>query len=706
MLRAMYSGITGLRNFQNQMDVVGNNIANVNTTGFKASRITFQTTLLQTINAGRMPDDNYGGINPTQIGLGSKVASIDKIMSQGSFQNTGKKTDLALQGDGFFVLSDGSGQFYTRAGNFSLDTSGRMVDPSTGMTLQGWNASLTTSGARAVNTNNPIGDIRISAGLIMPAQQTSFINLANNLNANVGIQETTLVVKNTMGQNLPLTFSFEKDMSIDFRDSNRYYWNAESPSSHGFYNYRENGDDTVDYINEFKGFVELDELGNVVNWVTFDDQGSAKSDTKMLVLDPMGELKQPNAVDGDTPAVEYDDSGTLKTAGFSGSINLKRADGTQIAYNPSDIEMEFAGGNLTITLKDLEGNDITFEITDGSVSTISAFNNAFANGITDATGNYEITGLSMIGTGAGTISDETYNFVSVREAIQPPAGGILRFTDIQNPQNFVVADYSSPVVSTSAIVYDSLGKGYNVYVNFEKIDTNTWRWNAEFADGTPLYKVSQEGQRLQDKAEGVISFDGNGTIAASNWSLNDAGEVVYNGGGSGFWFDPSKSGSALNPEHQPSSSAGAGPVMVNLQFQEITQFAGQHSVTVNNQNGNAVGTLEAFAVNDVGQIFGTFTNGRTDILGQIALANFNNPAGLLEVGNSMYVISANSGMAQIGEANVGGRGTMIPGALEMSNVDLAEEFTHMIVSQRGFQAASRIITTADQILNELVQMKR
>jgi len=165
-------------------------------------------------------------------------------------------------------------------------------------------------------------------------------------------------------------------------------------------------------------------------------------------------------------------------------------------------------------------------------------------------------------------------------------------------------------------------------------------------------------------------------------------------------------GAALNPNSEPSSAAGAGPVQIEIDFNDITQFSSNHSIAVTEQDGNAEGTLESFAINEVGEIVGTFTNGSSDTLGKVGMATFNNPQGLMETGNSMYVQSSNSGLAQIGVAGVGGRGTLIPGALEMSNVDLAEEFTNMIVAQRGFQATSRIITTSDQILQELVNIKR
>lgn len=747
MMRAMYSGITGLRNFQNQMDVVSNNIANVNTTGFKASRITFQTTLLQTLNAGKRPDENLGGTNPMQIGLGAKVASIDKIMTQGSFQNTGKKTDIALQGDGFFIMSDGQGQFFTRAGNFTLDSTGHMVDPSSGMTLQGWSAEMLDSGRRFVNTNNPIGDIRISAGLIMPAQQTSFINLANNLNADVGIQDTTIVLRDSEGRNVPVKFSFKRDMSEDNRDLNVYNWSAEIIGDNNFlYN---SGDE---FSSTFTGSVRLDEAGNVTRWETHNVDGERKGDSKVYVVDPTrirDIANNPITINGYMG--DDVDPSTPLTANLTGGLYLRDAAGNLVSYDPNDITINRDGDNIEITLnieiEDENGNMINQEITvifdnddtDTTEFTVDHFNELMEKGIDFSYGfdggvfdsdleEYTITlsGLKIegvdgntslvddidtpndLGDGENELIINNLDLYASKLEIQPPSGGPLRFVDIQNPQNFVSAEYRSPVVSASTLVYDSLGKAYNTYIHFEKIDTNTWRWTAELQDGTPLKILTQDEERLNQNAEGIIAFDGNGTIAAFDWSLEPNGDINEEDslGGKGFWFDPSEVGTALNPETTPSSAAGAGPVMVELRFQDVSQFSGQHSITVNEQNGNAQGTLESFAVNDVGDIYGTFTNGRTDILGKIALANFNNPAGLLEIGDSMYVMSANSGLAQIGEAGVGGRGTMIPGALEMSNVDLAEEFTNMIISQRGFQATSRIITTADQILNELVQMKR
>ncbi|HOG34932.1 MAG TPA: flagellar hook-basal body complex protein, partial [Petrotogaceae bacterium] len=308
MMRAMYSGITGLKNFQLQMDVVGNNIANVNTTGFKASRVTFETTLLQTLKAGKSPENQYGGTNPMQAGLGSKISSVDKIFSQGSFQNTGKKTDLAIQGDGFFVLSDSQGNYFSRAGNFTLDSSGYLVNPSSGLKLQGWSAKIGTNGQRYVDTNEPIGDVKIAAGLVMPAKQTSFVNLAHNLNADVGVQETTMVVKSTLGKELPIKFKFVRDMRAEYKERNVYTWESElvNTGSPAYEFAKSNYDKTL------KGSVELDNAGNVVKWSTFKngmETMGVDTDSKLSIYDVSGNLRinrSNEAVDGSSAGMEID----------------------------------------------------------------------------------------------------------------------------------------------------------------------------------------------------------------------------------------------------------------------------------------------------------------------------------------------------------------------------------------------------------------
>ena len=712
MLRSMYSGITGLRNFQDQLDVVANNIANVNTIGFKGSRTTFQSTLFQTLAAGNAPQDLLGGINPMQIGLGSKIASIDKLMTQGSPMSTGKTTDMMIQGEGFFILSDGVGQYYTRAGNFTRDYNGFFVDPASGMKLQGWTARLTPDGQRIVDTNDPIGDIQISSGQVMPAKQTSFVKLAHNLNAGVGIQDTTIVIKSTLGENIPVRFSFERDLNN--LNQNVYLWEAKILDTN--YNFSNLADNTssaaLTPTQTINGKVELDDYGKVINWVNYAGDDSPLSDTRISIFDVNGNIV---GIDGE-PVTIGTNNNNNNTGTLSGSIKLVDATTNELLYyNPEDIQLSFDYDNnnnnnysFTITLKDSQGQTIDFNYTTNN-GTVGEFNQLLSEGIVDDTTspNYKLTGLSIKGVDdSDTINTTTtINLRSVRDVIQPPVAGEIKFVDMNNPTNFATAEYISPKTTTSTVVYDSLGNSYNVYLNFTKINENTWFWEAKLDDGTPLYKITTDEQLVNDPANGVIAFDSNGNLAATNWSIVN-GNIVQSGGTAGFWFDPAEQGAALNPDVNPPSIAAAGPVMVSVNFQELTQFAAPHSIAVTEQDGNAQGTLDSFAINTNGEIIGIFSNGLTAPLGQVALATFNNPEGLLEVGNSMYAMSSNSGLPQIGVSGVGGRGSIIPGALEMSNVDLAEEFTNMIIAQRGFQANSRSITTADQILNELVNIKR
>jgi len=982
MLGSIYSGITGLRNFQDQLDIVANNIANVNTVGYKGSRATFQTLLFQTLRSGVAPQNQLGGINPLQIGTGSQLASIDKLMTQGSPMSTGKVTDLMIQGEGFFILSDGTDQYYTRAGNFTRDYNGFFLEPATGMKLQGWTAKFDEEGNRFIDTNEPIGDIQVSANQIMEATETSFVALANNLNAGVGIQDTTIVVKSTTGESIPIKFSFTRDMSSEEnKDKNVYNWTASVVGSDYKFTLYDSSGVSITSTDQINGKVELDDAGNVISWVNYDNNGVPIDDSKISIFDINGEIVDGNGapvslksaapvsaelggnisvVDNNNNAVYYDPTSTkvsfidtdndgyadrvkitlttedgdsltfekdeadfaigtadgkisfgefrslmstgiehkdvnevvdytlkglqltggtdsdiltiqtisdlkseivpkpvitsaLVPAMLEGSISMKKGgkqvyfppenikvsfkdtnndtktdqveiilkdsdgdvltltkdeadfgdgngeitikefndlmletgsgvtDGTYtlkgleltggdgsdtidvqylddvqsvgvpvpadaatpvssnltgsigvtdnttgetVYYDPEDIDIEFVGTEVSITLTKKDGTPLTFTVdatsfgdNDGKFS-IEEFNDLLSNGIpvdTDGDGNddYTLTGLRLVGdSDTYIVNNQTLSDLkSVREMIQTPLGGPIRFTDLNNPTNFSEADYINPSVTTSTVVYDSLGNPYNVYLRFSKIDANTWYWKAELEDGHPLFKSTTDGQLLDDPAEGVIAFDANGNIAATQWKINSDGTIdqtIGDGddGAAGFWFDPAKVGAALNDEVDPESAAAAGPVNVSINFQELSQFFAENSIAVTEQDGNAQGTLESFAIDNNGQIIGSFTNGLTASLGQIALATFNNPEGLSATANSMYAMSANSGTPQIGVSGVGGRGSINSGALEMSNVDLAEEFTNMIIAQRGFQANSRSITTADAILNEIINIKR
>lgn len=405
MLRSMFAGVSGLRSHQTMMDVIGNNIANVNTVGFKSAQVTFGDILSQTISGASSPQGGSGGINAQQIGLGVKIASITDLHTQGALMSTGRATDLAIQGDGFFVVNDGTRNLYTRAGSFLIDAGGNLVSSNTGYVVQGWTADAIGD----INTNATPGNLTVPAGTTMPPRATENATWTGNLDASMAIG-------------------------------------------------------------------------------------------------------------------------------------------------------------------------------DSAVTTITA--------------------------------------------------------------------------------YDSQGGAHQLEVTFTKVNDNQWDWTAD-VDGNP------------GAGSGTIDFDTDGTYLSP-----PPGDII-----------------GYNP-------IGATPMSISTDFTGLTQYASPWTAQASYQDGYTSGALRAISVSNRGEISGVFSNGLSLLLGQVATANFNNPSGLQKEGDNFYVPSTNSGNAAIGEAGAGGRGFVTAGALEMSNVDLAKEFTNMIVAQRGFQANSRVISTSDDMLQELVNLKR
>ncbi len=575
MLRSLYSGITGLQASQTDMDVIGNNISNLNTVGYKASRVTFETALLQALRAARAPQGNLGGVNPMEVGLGTQIASIDQIMTQGSFQNTGKKTDLAIQGDGFFVVNSGNGDFYTRAGNFALDEDGTLVQAGTGYKIMGWEASIDSQGHRHVDTNNPIGEIKIAANQTMAAKKTENIKTAGNLDSTTGVSPVVITVTDDQGKSYTVQFTFKLDTNNfdPFSNTKTYDWTAKvvkAPSGDNIQN------------ASISGTITLDQYGNVVS-----------------------------------------------TGGTS----------------PTDIYIT-SGSSISLTTNSSSTNIIS-----------------------------------------GT-------------AITLPTSGPITFSEADNTANAVTANYENPVYTTSTQIYDSLGRAYTLYIDFTNLGTvsgsstsTAWAWDARLADGTRVNLINSSNTTASGSTDfGILKFNSSGKLIG-NYSSADLPTLANTSGSAptGIQFE---------------TSDGAGKVTAQIDFTQLTDLAGSASAAITEQDGNAKGTLQSFAINESGDIIGTFSNGLTDVLGKIALANFNNPAGLKAVGNSLYAQSANSGVPQIGKAGTGGRGTLIPGTLEMSNVDLAQEFTNMIVAERSFQANARVITTSDAIIAQLVNLKQ
>lgn len=409
MLRSMFSAISALNIHQTYMDVVANNLANVNTYGYKASRVTFQDQFSQTMWNGAAPTENLGGINPAQIGLGVRLGAISPNFTQGMLQNTNRNTDLAIQGDGFFIYNTGVTNLYSRDGSLEIDSEGYLVNGSTGARIQGWMANVVNNIA-TVDTGMPISALQLPLGATL-AQQTENATLFGNLDSSQAV-----------GYKYPVT------------------------------------------------------LG----------------------------------------------------------------------------------------------------------------------------------------------------------------------------------------------VYDSLGDLHSVTVEFELTDkaTSTWTWTASGTDVT---------------GNGTVTFDTDGQSQTPSGTIHIAA----------------------------SNSGGAADFDVTLDMSRLTQLASNTDLSMTYQDGLAAGSFSSFFVTpQTGEVYGVYSNGMQRLIGQLALASFVNPSGLERVGNNMFVVGSNSGAPAVGAAGTGARGTLAAGYLEGSNVDLGQEFTNMIIAQRGFQASSRVITTSDEMLLELVNLKR
>jgi flagellar hook protein FlgE len=697
MMRSLFAGVSGLRNHQTRMDVIGNNIANVNTVGFKSSRVTFAEAFAQLLQGASRPPGDLGGINPIQIGLGSKIGSIDMNFSQGNLESTGQTTDLAIQGDGFFVVSDGSRTFYTRAGNFQLDANGRMVSPANGFKVQGINADS----AGQLSTGSTVTDIQLPFGQKSPAKATSELKLTGNLDSRDQPLGTVLA---TAGK----VFAIEQSTS-----------NAGAGS-----------DVSGLYAN---GAANAQILGMVPNGTTVtvtvgansqtytyvpQDTGAANSDFHSL-LDLRNEIA--SDFGGDFAAITLNDAtGAVDfTAGATGQTlsitssnpallkSLGAANGT-IAAGATSSTDQFSHvatqTDLVVNLRNGQGANLG--LADGDAVTMAANKGGTALGITNP----------VVTVAAGTTNygqllaaiDSSLGITNIDGAAIDTASGALKITgdggsanaltglNIQSggagaaafnaifgsvPGNYIEQQAAADVTHDIALtVYDSIGNPVDLSMKFTKDPTaqNRWLWTATVPSPA----------NITGGGDGAVTFDSNGRLET----------FTYTGGASSLQVDPGTG--ATSPVDIKLDSGKLGEV------NGLSQFAAPSNAVASSQDGYPMGNLQDISVDSRGVITGYFSNGINQTLAQIALASFNNPTGLLREGDNVYSESGNSGGAIVGYAGTSNQSTITPGALESSNVDLSEEFTSMIIAQRGFQANARIITTADEMLNELVQLRR
>ncbi len=662
MMASLFSGVSGLTNNLTKMNVIGNNIANVNTIGFKTGRVTFREALVQTYKSAGRPSSITGGTNPIQLGLGMQVSTIDNLFQQGGLETTGQITDLAIQGQGFFILSDDAGaRYYTRAGSFGFDANSTLVDPSTGMFVQG---KLADSAGNIPSTA-VVDNIVMPFGQQDPAVATSMIVLSNNLNSVATDSEATLVSAGDSG------ISFVSGYAIDGAGGTHVLTiTGDQATQSSFTGSNVADDGTGNPGVTLAGNMSLGSLG-VTDASAFSlsvDNGS--------IIDTVNGLTVNSTVNDLITQINQIHGITAELIGGQIRVSRDRA-GSGIDYNiTSSVSSVTLDGNGVATAGNIIG--VIFGVPDsGTFLANNGTNHTFnVNNVFTPTGASalpakaldvivdETTGLAtgIKGLGGGGVTISTLNGLS-----SGPSGTAI--------VNITTKDTTH---ATSITVYDSQGGKHSMTVEFRKtLDPNRWDWTATLG-GNEL---------ITGGGSGEVRFNSDGSMLS----------FTYDGGASSLTFNPN------NGAANVSIGIDAGTVG---DFNGLTGFASSHTANIINQNGHSVGILDKLSIDKAGNMIGIFTNGVSRVLAQIILADFNNQAGLLKAGQSLYQASANSGDAITGVAGETISANISSGALEASSVDIASEFTSMITAQRGFQANARIITTSDDMLDELVNLKR
>ncbi|MGX3010465.1 flagellar hook protein FlgE [Helicobacter sp. 23-1044] len=716
MLRSLWSGVSGMQAHQIALDVESNNIANVNTVGFKYSRASFVDMLSQIKRIASSPYKNgLGGQNDFSIGLGVGVEATTKVFSQGNTQNTDIKTDLAIEGDGFFIVSPDRGitHNYTRNGEFLFDANGNLVNTG-GYIVQGWIRGelenveyMTEDEFFKVDHTGPIRSIQIDPAMVMPAKSTSSISLRANLNAGrkadqmVPLSALDSSIATEIDPEIPIYDSANKlrqiayDMGALFNadgdalalKENQGLWISYQTAQMRQNVQNTNETSTIGINGQEISFTNDSAVTGISSLIAAQNAINATSDktgVEAYIDNGALRLENKNERDGDEKTKNI-----IITSGGTGAlVNFKEGDSVITAFsyqytNAQDADSTAGQFRTTEDLRALMQQDANIvknpQVTYGD-STASVFVSVNRYGmfeIENADDGDDIKNNLNIAV-SSFYNDNITNNVILKDVMRGIATtSLVEGGNVASSGVFGVATHA-----TSVDVVDSLGSKHTVRFEFYKISGNEWSFRAilpepaQFIGGSPTRPNILEGGRAV--------FNSDGSLAGMNPPV--------------LQFDP-KNGST-------------SPQRLELAFGDNGTFGGLTSVdrisetyTIS-QNGYIAGDLVDIRFDANGTLLGSFTNGKALALAQVALANFANNAGLQAEGGNIFSQSGNSGDPIIGAPNTGRRGGVSGSKLEMSNVDLSRALTQLIVVQRGFQANSKAVTTSDQILNTLLGLKQ
>lgn len=850
MMRSLWSGVSGLQAHQVAMDVEGNNISNVNTTGFKYSRADFGTMFSQTVKIATAPTDGRGGSNPLQIGLGVSVSSTTRIHSQGSVQTTDKNTDVAINGDGFFMVSDDGGltNYLTRSGDFKLDAYGNFVN-NAGFVVQGWNINWDD---QTIDSSRSPQNIFIDPGMHIPAAKSTEVAIKANLNSglNIGTSSTNLY-----GLDSVHGWNTKTNRAEDENDTGTTQFYTTSKNS---VEVTEKGVDAGSLFNASGTGLNLRDGQGI--WVSYADATYTTNKVGVNAFDPNLQQTQTAAFWGTADqkvnlditlngvriqnadiqsiddAIAYINTFTAPTDTRDGTgvTAVKSADGSGIQFvndNADGTTDNMKNINLVVSDTNTAGEvwTVNWDNATNSFNTYTKVQQNNASLWTATGGNAGADALTG-GRSAQVITAHKYIYSSNPVDIGPmynPDGG-SSFVDNDNdagtrPQDPASAAYwdaiNGGLLNTNARVFRTTedlrellqrdaryGVDYNGDGTFSaagdvnqsvKVVVND---SGHFAisnakenssipanAGTGITTITTTEPKAMSfnitaysNKEGTVStndaftaifkaWDGPLTVGGSikeseqlKMSSFSAGLEIYDSLGSKHTLEvqfvkQSTTQDGGNewqmiirvPEPAEINTTGEGPTNIivgSARFNNDGSLASYTPKTINfspnngaapNQqiklsfgtsgsndglvSSNSSSTLtgqatdgytsgnlkpDAIRVDDKGNILGEFTNGKTFAVAKIAMASVANNSGLEEIGGNLFKVTANSGAIVVGEAGTGGRGEMKTAALEMSNVDLSRSLTELIIIQRGYQANSKTISTSDQMLQTLIQLKQ
>lgn len=718
MLRSLFAGVTGLQAHQIAMDVESNNIANVNTIGFKYSRANFSDLLAQTAQIATAPQGDLGGKNAVQIGLGTTINSVTRIMTQGSIQNTDKNTDVAIQGDGFFIVSSDSGSTYkySRSGDFKFDAKGNFVDNG-GFVVQGWVRDEVTG---KVDSTAPITNINIPPGLTTPANPSAVVTLKANLDSGETVETFNptnematysltdylayvggAVTPQALTANAIRTANtnVSEDMKVMFNEQGR---SMVMQSGQGVW-------------ISYKPAVENATITNVQGAFTFDLNGTTISGTTpgTIPADNAGYIAQ--QINAKTAL-----TGVVATVGALGALVL-----TNDNARASNLD---ATKNIRIT--NVLGAAVGIAATVATTTNTTAYNYTYASNAVDLANNaapinttfrtteqlriimQEHAQLITGSTGIEVIVNDEgqYKFTNNNDgdatqedlklqvtAYSSSASNItanVRFTEVMQAIDGTLIEGSTGIRlsqslnaathSASIDIYDSLGSKHTLKMDFRKT-------------GVDAVTGATWSMKLSVPAPGEIN-----TIAPLN-EIN--GQVSFGPDGALSSYTPTNVNFTGNNGSSPNQNVNIDLGTANA-FDGITSFDATSGTSGISQDGFPGGDIVGIRIDQSGTLIGSFSNGRSFGLAQIGMAKFTNNEGLVADGGNVFLQSANSGDPIIGTAATAGRGFMQSSALEASNVDLSKSLTNLIIIQRGYQANGKTITTSDTLLETLLGIKR